>query len=331
MSIPEHYENHPTWGSHPWDYEAMGHRKDGIRPCSCCHKPIDTGWITEDGNGPWCSPACMGWDDKEVMDEDISNMPTDNEDGSLFWTDFVDDPSDDPAYRAELREEYEVEWIGLDPGLTLDQNSEFSGSAGVVIDGEVVRRMGNEELVFYQGPNLEDGGFHSEDTSKPIWEHRMDEALAWFTDDTNIEDLVNEARDLFISCVPVYLEDDDLHDYVTENLSKELPEETLKDVLRRGQDKAWDWACEGIQERVPSEEAEKAEEALESFLSGMADGYTPEDFFEAEKHVQYDDEGNPVFPDDVDYSHLVSAEAYQSWKVVKKYIEDLKRVAGVNA
>ena len=308
MSIPEHYQNHPVWGSHPWDYEAMSHREDGIRPCSCCHKPIDNGWITEDGNGPWCSPACMGWDDKEVMDEDISNMPTDNEDGTLFWTDFVDDPSDDPAYRAELREEYEVEWIGLDPGQTLDQNSEFSGSAGVVIDGEVVRRMGNEELVFYQGPNLENGDFHSEDAS-----------------DTNIEDLVNEARDLFITCVPAYLEDDDLHDYVTDNLPVRLPEETLKDVLRRGQEKAWDWACEGIQERVPSEEAEMAEEILENFLSGMADGHTPEDFLED------DDKGNPFLPDDVDYSLLVSAEAYQSWKVVKKYIEDLKRVAVVNA
>lgn len=159
MSIPEHYSNHPDWHDHPWDYQAMGHKENGVRPCSCCHQPIDQGWITEDGSGPWCSPACMGWDDKDVMDEDISNMPRREIaedglgvveiDGNLFWTDWVDDPSDDPAWRAEVKEEYawaweEIQGTKIDPKITLyEVDSEHRAIAWQgdmeVIEKEAVR------------------------------------------------------------------------------------------------------------------------------------------------------------------------------------------------
>jgi len=126
MSAPEHYLSNPDWKDHPWDYEAMGHKENGVRPCICCKKPIDNGWITECGDGPFCSPACMGWDSKETMEHDISLLPRleiDEDgkevwiDGNFFWTDWIDDPTDNPAWRAEVREEYAWAWEGLEEAV----------------------------------------------------------------------------------------------------------------------------------------------------------------------------------------------------------------------
>jgi len=107
MSAPEHYLSQPYWHDHPWDYEAMGHKPDGVRPCQACSKPIDSGWVTECGNGPWCSPECMGWDDRNVMEEDLEVIGD-----SLYFTEWVES-NDSPEWRAEQRAYYQDEWDDL--------------------------------------------------------------------------------------------------------------------------------------------------------------------------------------------------------------------------
>ena len=170
MSIPEHYSSHPEWKDVPWDYQATGHKENGVRPCISCSQPIDHGWITDCGNGPFCSPACMGWDDKEVMDRDISAMPRieiteDGKevdiDGSFFWTDWVDDPSDDPAWRAEVKEEYAWAWeriqgtkndpneeVESEPSEWWQQVREYWGNPKTLEDYErVLREMQHREQI----------------------------------------------------------------------------------------------------------------------------------------------------------------------------------------
>ena len=172
MSIPEHYSSHPEWKDVPWDYEATGHKENGVRPCSCCHQPIDHGWITDCGNGPFCSPACMGWHDKEVMDRDISAMPRieiteDGKevdiDGTFFWTDWVDDPSDDPAWRAEVKEEYAWAWEGIqgtknDPKINLYE---------VNFEHRAIAWQGDMEAIVKEAVRLVTESFEGE--IEPVW------------------------------------------------------------------------------------------------------------------------------------------------------------------
>ena len=62
------------------------HDGDGVRPCMECGSSIREGWITEDGNGPWCSPKCMGWDSKTVLVDDLAALDKE----TLYWTEWTE-------------------------------------------------------------------------------------------------------------------------------------------------------------------------------------------------------------------------------------------------
>ncbi len=60
------------------------HDGEGVRPCSTCSKTIRQGWITEGGDGPWCSPVCMGWDNSYTLEEDMELLDYE----ILYWTEW---------------------------------------------------------------------------------------------------------------------------------------------------------------------------------------------------------------------------------------------------
>lgn len=56
------------------------------RTCASCGKGIRSGYTTGDGDGPWCSEACMPAD----VRADFHDPDWDEDDPYTFWTTWED-------------------------------------------------------------------------------------------------------------------------------------------------------------------------------------------------------------------------------------------------
>lgn len=83
-------------GWRTWEDENPDYVDDGAPYCcTACEKPVKEGFVSEDGDGPYCSPFCL-WDgnDVESIRWDFSLLGD-----VLYWTDWEEpDPDEGPYF-----------------------------------------------------------------------------------------------------------------------------------------------------------------------------------------------------------------------------------------